>query len=490
MRLVQRCHRQTCPVCRTGLERAGVLAGMHRLLALPVACLLLVAAARAGEPATHAPMIEAVAPAVVTVYTSKAIPQRRMIAPFNEDDPMWRRFFGEPGSRPGQPEGRMPRMGGQGSGVVVAADGVIVTNNHVIEGADQIEIQLHGAKDRIKATLVGADPKTDLAVLRVEAKGLQPLVFADSDKVRVGDLAFAIGNPFGVGQTVSMGIVSATGRQARILEDVGGYEDFIQTDASINPGNSGGALVDSLGRLIGINTAIYSRSGGNVGIGFAVPANLVKRISDQLLGGGKVVRGYLGVQIGEVTPELARKFGVEAGIGALVAEVLDDGPAAKAGVKAGDVILRVGEQKVSDARHLRMHVAGLKPGSEVELAVHRDGREERLRLAIGELPGEAVAAGINGEENGRIGVVMQDLTVQVRQQSGIPAKVQGALIAQVEQGSRAERAGLQAGMVVTEVERRPVADASAAVQQLRLAKGEVLLRVWAEGTNRWVVVPE
>jgi serine protease Do len=288
-----------------------------------------------------------------------------------------------------------------------------------------------------------------------------------------------------------MGIVSATGRQARILEDVGGYEDFIQTDASINPGNSGGALVDSLGRLIGINTAIYSRSGGNVGIGFAVPANLVRRISDQLLGGGKVVRGYLGVQIGEVAPDLARKFGVEAGKGALVAEVLDDAPAAKAGVKAGDVILRVGDQAVTDARHLRMHVAALKPGSEVELTVHRDGREERLRLTIGELPGEAVAAsGVNGEENGRIGVVLQDLTVQVRQQSGVPAKVQGALIAQVEDGSRAERAGLQAGMVITEVERRPVADASAAVQQLRLAKGEVLLRVWAEGTNRWVVVPE
>lgn len=461
---------------------------MHRLLALPVACLLLIAAARAGEPATHAPMIEAVAPAVVTVYTSKAVPQRRMIAPFHEDDPMWRRFFGEPGQRP---EGRTPRMGGQGSGVVVAADGVIVTNNHVIEGADQIEVQLHGAKERIKATLVGADPKTDLAVLRVEAKGLRPLAFADSDKVRVGDLAFAIGNPFGVGQTVSMGIVSATGRQARILEDVGGYEDFIQTDASINPGNSGGALVDSLGRLIGINTAIYSRSGGNVGIGFAVPANLAKRISDQLLGGGKVVRGYLGVQIGEVTAELARKFGVEAGKGALVAEVLDDAPAAKAGVKAGDVILRIGDQAVLDARQLRMHVAALKPGSEVELTVHRDGREERLRLTIGELPGEALAAaGANGEEGGRIGVVLQDLTVQMRQQAGVPAKIQGALITQVEDGSRAERAGLQAGMVITEVERRPVADASAAVQQLRLAKGEVLLRVWSEGASRWVVVPE
>jgi serine protease Do len=464
---------------------------MHRLLALPVACLLLLlaAAVRAGDPATHAPMLEAVAPAVVTVYTSKAMPQRRMIAPFNDDDPMWRHFFGEPGQRRGQPqpEGRLPRLSGQGSGVVVTADGVIITNSHVVEGADQIEVQLHGAKDRLKATLVGADPKTDLAVLRIEAKGLKPIGFADCDKVRVGDLAFAIGNPFGVGQTVSMGIVSAIGRGDVGIVD---YEDFIQTDASINPGNSGGALVDSLGRLIGINTAIFSRSGGNVGIGFAVPSSLAKRITDQLVGGGKVVRGYLGVQIGEVTPELARKFGVAAGAGALVAEVIDDAPAAKAGMKAGDVILRLGDQVVPDARNLRMQVAALQPGSEVELTVHRDGREERLRLTIGELPGEQVAAGVNGEENGRIGVVLQDLTVQVRQQSGIPAKVQGALITQIEDGSRAERAGLRPGMVLTEVERRPVADASAAVQQLRLASGEVLLRVWADGASRWVVVPE
>ena len=465
---------------------------MHRLLALPVACLLLVAAVRAGDPATHAPMIEAVAPAVVTVYTSKAMPQRRMIAPFDEDDPMWRHFFGEPGQRHGLPlpEGRVPRLGGQGSGVVVASDGVILTNNHVIEGADQIEVQLHGAKDRLKATLVGADPKTDIAVLRVEAKGLTPICFADSDQVRVGDLAFAIGNPFGVGQTVSMGIVSAIGRGDVGIVD---YEDFIQTDASINPGNSGGALVDSLGRLIGINTAIFSRSGGNVGIGFAVPSSLAKRITDQLVGGGKVVRGYLGVQIRYLTPELARKFKAEPGKGVLVDGVVDDGPAAKAGVKDGDVILRVAATAVGDPRQLRMHVAGIAPGSDVELVVQRDGHEETLKVTVGELPGATVAAGgqdSNGEEGGRIGVVLQDLSVQVRQQSGIPAKVQGALVAQVEDGSRAERAGLRPGMVLTEVERRPVADASAAVQQLRLASGEVLLRVWADGTSRWVVVPE
>jgi serine protease Do len=454
---------------------------MHHILALPAVCILLIAGMQAGEPATHAPMVEAVAPSVVTVYTSKAMPQRRMITPFQEEDPSWRFFFGEPGPRHGN-----PRQSGQGSGVVVAADGIILTNNHVVAGADQIEVQLLGSKEKTKATLVGADPKTDVAVLRIEAKGLHPITFADSDKVRVGDLAFAVGNPFGVGQTVSMGIISATGRGDVGIVD---YEDFLQTDASINPGNSGGALVDSLGRLMGVNTAIVSRGGGNIGIGFAVPANLAKRVMDQLIDGGKVVRGFLGVQIGEVTPELARKFRVEAGKGALVGEVVEGGPAAKAGVKAGDVILRIGEMMVSDPRHLRMQVAGVRPGSEVALTVHRDGKDEQLTVTIGELPGEPLAAAA-GEDGGRIGVILQDLSLEARQQAEVPAKIQGALITQVAEGSRAERAGLRPGMVIVEVERRAVADARAAVQQLRLAKGEVLLRVWVEGANRWVVVPE
>jgi len=457
---------------------------MHRLLALPVACLLLVAAVRAGEPATHAPMIESVARSVVSVYTSKTV-QRRMIMPFQEEEQQQPR--GPFGRRGG--EGRSPHASGQGSGVIVAADGVILSNNHVVEGADQIEVQLHGAKERVKATLVGTDPKTDIAVLRIDTKGLRPVTFADSDRVRVGDLAFAIGNPFGVGQTVSMGIVSATGRSGVGLAD---YEDFIQTDASINPGNSGGALVDSLGRLMGINTAIYSRNGVNIGIGFSVSSNMAKRVMDQLIGGGKVVRGYLGVQIGEVTPELARKFKVQPGTGALVGEVLEGGPAARAGVQAGDVIVKVGDIQVSEPRQLRLQVAGIAPGTEVQLTVMRAGSEETLRLTIGELPGEgAVVAGPGAsDEAGRLGVALEDLTPMTRQQAGVPGKVQGALIAQVEDGSRADRAGLRTGMVITEVERRQVADASAAVQQLRLAKGEVLLRVWSEGSNRWMVVPE
>jgi serine protease Do len=306
--------------------------------------------------------------------------------------------------------------------------------------------------------------------------------------VRVGDLAFAIGNPFGVGPSVSMGIVSATGRGGVGIVD---YEDFIQTDASINPGNSGGALVDSLGRLVGINTAIYSRGGGNIGIGFAVPANLAKRVKDQLLDGGKVVRGYLGVQIGELTPELARKFGGEAGTGALVGEVLDDSPAAKAGLVAGDVIVRADGRPVGDPRQLRLQIAGVAPGSEISLTVLRDGREQDVRVTVGELPGDPVVAG-GGQpgEAGRLGVTLQDLTSQVRQQAQVPARIQGALITQVEDGSRAERAGLRPGMIITEVERRPVADASATVQQLRLASGDVLLRVWFEGANRWIVVGE
>ena len=419
-------------------------------------------------------MIEAVTPAVVTVYTTKqAQGSRRMIMPFLEEN--------VPGQR------RRPESG-QGSGVVVGSDGVILTNNHVIDGADRIEVQLQGARGRVVATLVGADPMTDLAVLRIDAKGLPVITFADSDRVRVGDLAFAIGNPFGVGPSVSMGIVSATGRGGVGIVD---YEDFIQTDASINPGNSGGALVDSLGRLVGINTAIYSRGGGNIGIGFAVPANLAKRVKDQLLDGGKVVRGYLGVQIGELTPELARKFGGEAGTGALVGEVLDDSPAAKAGLVAGDVIVRADGRPVGDPRQLRLQIAGVAPGSEISLTVLRDGREQDVRVTVGELPGDPVVAG-GGQpgEPGRLGVTLQDLTPQVRQQAQVPARIQGALITQVEDGSRAERAGLRPGMIITEVERRPVADASATVQQLRLASGDVLLRVWFEGANRWIVVGE
>ncbi len=447
------------------------------------------------QPVTYAPMITAVGPAVVTIHVSKSMPQH-MGGQLDDNDP-FRQFFDELQRRRGQRGQRAipqpaPKQQGQGSGVIVAADGLILTNNHVIAGADDIQIHLHGERGLIPAKLVGADPKTDLAVLRIDPKGrpLHAIVFADSDKARAGDLVFAIGNPFGVGSSVSMGIISATGRGDVHIAD---YENFIQTDASINPGNSGGALVDSLGRLVGINTAIFSRTGGNVGIGFAVPANLAKQVMVQLVSGGKVVRGYLGVQIGEVSEALARKFKVDGGKGALVGEVVDGSPAAKAGLQAGDVIVKLDATAITDPHQLRLLVAGIKPGTDAVLTVIRDGKSENMKLTVGELPDSTVAAGgrIEAEDGASIGVTLRNLTAQTREEVEIPAKIEGVLIGQVETSSRAERAGLRPGMVITEVERRAVADASAAVQQLRSAKGEILLRVWAsEGGLRWVVVPE
>lgn len=465
-----------------------------RIPGLISCCLFaLVPALVAADPpvATYAPMIETVAPAVVTVFTSAQTPAHRL----DPEDPVLR-FFGEQHGRrrlqpmpPGQ-----PRQLGQGSGVIVDASGTIVTNNHVIEGADTIEVQLRGSSERITAKLVGADPKTDVAVLRIDGKDrhLQTATFTDSDAVRVGDLAFAIGNPFGVGNSVSMGIVSATGRGDVGITD---YEDFIQTDASINPGNSGGALVDSLGHLVGLNTAIFSRNGGNIGIGFAVPANLVKRVLEQITAGGKVVRGYLGVQISPLDAPLARKFGLDGTHGALVNEVLAGGPAAKAGIQAGDVITKIGTTQISDPRQLRMLVAGLKPGNDITVAVKRDGKDQDLTLNLGELPNDPLAAREQNLEDtetgsGKLGVALMDLDAATRHDKDIPARIQGALVTEVVAGSRAERAGLQPDMVITEVERRAVADTSATVQQLRLAKGELLLRVWAKGGLRWVVVPE
>lgn len=464
--------------------------------AIATLCCVLVtafAAAADNQPATYAPMLEAVAPAVVTIYTSKPMQVAGMpqMPPGmgGPEDPFWRFFGGQRGHR--MPPGGEAKQMAQGSGVIVDANGTILTNNHVVDGADDIEIQLLGEKDRIKAKLIGADPKTDVAVLRIPAKDrhLRTITFADSDKVRVGDLAFAIGNPFGVGHSVSMGIISATGRGDVHIAD---YEDFLQTDASINPGNSGGALVDSLGRLVGINTAIYSRNGGNIGIGFAVPSNLAHRIMDQILAGGKVVRGYLGVQISDVDPALARKFKLKDASGALVEEVVEDGPAGKAGLLAGDVIVKVDDTAISDSHQLRMLVAGIKPGTTAKIGVIRDGSETTITVSLGELGDGRVAdtgqPGADGDGT-RFGLGLRDLDPQARRQAGVPRKVEGALIDDVDAGSRAARAGLQPGMVITEVEHRAVADASAAEQQLRSAKGEVLLRVWADGGQRWVVVP-
>src|SRR5438477_1172751 len=312
------------------------------------------------------------------------------ITPFF-DDPFFRRFFGSPfDDNGGRRQPRTFKERSLGSGVIVTKDGYILTNNHVEDGADEIKVARDKDKKQFTAKVIGRDPRTDIAVLKIDAKDLPFITFADSDKIEVGDVVLALGNPFGIGQTVTMGIVSATGRGGMGIED---YEDFIQTDAAINPGNSGGALVDAEGRLVGLNTAILSRSGGSQGVGFAIPANLARSVMDQLIKSGKVERGFLGVGIQDLTPELARQFNVKDTQGALVSSVTPDSPADKAGLKSGDVIVEFNGRAVPDSRHLKLQVAETAPGSSTPVRVMRDGVNKMLSLTVKAMPGEAIAKG-------------------------------------------------------------------------------------------------
>jgi len=384
-----------------------------------------------------------------------------------------------------------PVQHGLGSGVIVTKDGYILTNNHVVDGAQHVEVTLQDGRE-FAAKVVGRDAKSDLAVIKVDASNLPVIPFADSQKVRVGDQVLAIGNPFGVGQTVTHGIVSATDRGGMGIED---YEDFIQTDAPINPGNSGGALVDVDGRLIGINTAILSRSGGNQGIGFAIPSDLARTVMTSLVEYGHVTRGYLGVMIQNVTPELAKQFNLKSDNGALVGDVVPNGPAAKAGFKDGDVVVRFDGQKVRGSRQLQLTVAESKPGSRVPVEVLRDGSTKTLEVRIGRLPGPehmASANNGNGEDTGTLnGVGVSNLNAQARQQYNIPKNVQGAVITQVDPSSAAAEAGLKPGEVIESINRHQVKNADQAVQLTQNAKDKhTLLRIWSDGGSHYVVVDE
>src|SRR5260221_7002220 len=322
---------------------------------------------------SFAPVVKKVAQSVVKVNI--VTKSKEMTAPqMGPGEDFMHRFFGNQFGQGQQGRTfRTPKEHGVGSGVIVSKDGYILTNNHVVDDADTIQVELNDGR-HFTAKVIGRDPKTDVAVVKIDAKDLPYITIADSDKIEVGDLCLAIGNPFGIGQTVTMGIISATGRAN--VESADGYEDFIQTDAAINPGNSGGALVDAEGRLIGINTAILSRSGGNQGIGFAVPINMARTVMESLITSGKVVRGYLGVGIQNVTPELADKFDLHGAHGALVGDMMPKGPAEKAGLKRGDVILNFNNKPVADSTHLRLQVAGAAPGTTGPGKNLRDGKGE------------------------------------------------------------------------------------------------------------------
>ncbi len=400
---------------------------------------------------------KAVKPAVVNIYATKSSGGGDGPHAMPFDDPFFRRFFGDEFFRRFEQQPRERKERGLGSGVIVESSGLIITNNHVVGKADEIRVTLSDKRE-FKAKLIGTDPKTDIAVVRIDATELPTVAWADSDKLEVGEFVLAVGNPFGLTQTVTLGIVSALGRAAGIAE----YEDFIQTDAAINPGNSGGALVNVRGELVGINTAIFSQSGGNMGIGFAVPSNMAQSIMGQLVQTGKVVRGWLGVSIQELTPELARQFGIEETKGVLVSDVMDDSPAKKAGFERADVIVKYDGKKMDSPTHLRNAVAQTPVGKKVAIEIMRNKKPKTIELAIAEQPKSMTQAGgkNEGESATPSGVLssleVRELNEQLARRYGIKSGERGVIVVRVKPGSAAEEHGVREGDMVLEINRQAV----------------------------------
>ncbi|HEY5683333.1 MAG TPA: DegQ family serine endoprotease [Sulfuricaulis sp.] len=409
-----------------------------------------------GTPPNFVPVVKAVMPAVVNISTTRLVKQGgQMPGPFM-DDPFFRQFFGDEFFHRFQIP-RERRENSLGSGVIVDPSGYIVTNNHVVAKADEIKVLLNDRRE-FTGKVVGTDPKSDIAVIKINAKDLPTVPWGDSDKLEVGEYVLAIGNPFGLNQTVTQGIVSAVGRANVGIAD---YEDFIQTDAAINPGNSGGALVNVHGHLVGINTAIFSRSGGYMGIGFAVPSNMTRVVMDSLIKGGKVVRGWLGVSIQDVTPDLAKQFGLKEARGALVGEVIADSPAAAAGIQSGDVITSFNGKTVDNTSILRNTVAQTPVGRTVKVNLLREKKTVSVEVKITEQPkdiaqadGETVQG--DGKNTALAGVEVRNLTPEIARQLRLPPGTSGVIIASVEQGSAAEMAGVQEGDIILEINRQPV----------------------------------
>ena len=404
---------------------------------------------------SYADLVAKVAPAVVTIRADKVVRAQQQ-SPFG-DDPFFRGLFGDRGQQ--QPQETLQRA--LGSGVIVSADGYILTNHHVIEGAQDIKIDLNDGRT-LDAKLIGSDAPSDLALLKVNSTNLPMLTPGDSDKVRVGDVALAIGNPFGVGQTVTMGIISAKGRSGPGFGS-GNFEDFLQTDAPINQGNSGGALVNTVGELIGINSQILpGTGGGNIGIGFAIPSNMARSVMDQLVKNGKVRRGQLGITVSRVTSDLAASLGMSETKGVIVNSVRAGSAAERAGIRQGDVITSINDTPVGDSNAFRNRVASNAPGSEVTLTVLRESREQKIRATLGEVTETAQNENENenapnsGSASGKLGVGVVPLTPDIAQALNLRTGTQGVVVDSVDPTGPAIAAGLQRGDVIQEVNRQPI----------------------------------
>ncbi len=428
---------------------------------------------------------------VVNISTTRVI-KARDEAPFDLfDDPFFRRFFGDQLPHPNVPKEHKEQS--LGSGVIVSADGYIVTNNHVIEKSQEIKVLLTNKRD-YKAKLIGADPKTDIAVIKIEATGLPALAWGDSNKLRVGEIVFAIGNPFGLNSTLTMGVISAVGRANVGIAD---YEDFIQTDAAINPGNSGGALINARGELVGINTAIVSRTGGYQGIGFAVPSGMARQVMESLIKYKKVVRGWLGVSIQEVTSDLAEEFGAKDLRGALVSGVMKGSPAEKAGIKQGDVLLSFNGKEVEDTGHLRNMVSQSPVGAKVKVKVLRQKKEMELEVTIAELPkklGEAASeeetGGSQEESNALSGITARELTPELAKRFGIEEGEAGVVVIKLEAGSRAFEAGIRPGDIILQINQKDITtieDFKKAASRIK-SKDRTLLLIRRKGEDLFLTI--
>jgi serine protease Do len=452
----------------------------------------------ATQGQSFSPIVQKVTPSVVQVYvTTKAGNGSNGNMGMNQDlQDQLRRFFGR--QFPQMPEQQSPGEKALGSGVIISSDGYILTNNHVVQNARTIQVKLTDNRS-FSGKVIGTDPATDVALVKIDADNLQPITFADSDQAEVGDVVLAVGDPFGIGQTVTEGIISAKNRQG-LSDDGDSDESFIQTDAAINPGNSGVALVDTNGRLVGMNTAILSRSGGNQGIGFAVPSDLCRWVADSLIKNGKVERGELGVTIQQLSPELAKAMNIHRTNGAVVADVKPNSPADKAGIKSGDVVVQFDSKPIEDYNTLKLMVAESTPGKSVPVQIDRDGQTLNLNVTLQELSqnnalakNEPNSNGNDAQQNDALhGVGVQDLDHQTREEMNIPANVHGAIITQVDPGSPSAEAGLKEGDVIEEINHQPVRNSEDAdrLTANKGGSGETLVKVWNQNGSHYVAVQE
>jgi len=417
-------------------------------------------------------------PAVVFIKVEKTVEAGQAV-PFGNSDPFG--FFND--RQPRQP--REYRQMGQGSGFIISEDGYILTNNHVVSDADVISVKLNDGRE-LKADRIGGDEKSDIAVIKIDAENLPTLPLGNSDSLQVGEWVIAIGNPFGLAETLTLGIVSAKGRNTVGIND---YEDFIQTDAAINPGNSGGPLINLEGQAVGINSAIFSSSGGSVGIGFAIPIDMAKNIKDQLVRNGKVTRGQLGVMIGELTKDLADYFGINTSKGVLVSDVLKASPAEKAGLEAGDIILKINGREVEGIGQLRNTIAMVAPGTKVKLLIYRNGKEKTVTVSIAELSDTIAQAGVS-ELPLKLGLTIEDLTEDSHRYYGLQPD-EGILVTSVDSDSRAFEAGIRPGTIIISVNQKKVGSTKEFGEALQesVETKKVLLLIKEQRYTRFVVLP-